>query len=267
LDKNRIFLREPALGKQRTAKARLTMVIDSARCFNCQACVVACQLENRVPVGYSRNWVKINPLASAQGMHFQPGNCMHCDKPTCVEACPTGATFKDSQDGVVRVNKDLCIGCGSCIPACPYGARYRHPKIKIVDKCDYCESRRRVGKLPACVTVCPTRARVFGDLNDPESDVARLHRSRHTVRVVNPETDTDPAMYYLEQTAPMDWTVTAEIPLPIQLWRDGAGPLIKGLVALSGLGVLAMLARQLIGQEDRTHADEKDPNVGTGDGD
>lgn len=233
--------------------AKFAMVIDSAKCFNCRACIISCQLENGVSPGYSRNWVKANPLEASLGMHFQPGNCMHCDAPTCVEACPTGATYKDLTDGTVKVNKDLCIGCGSCIPACPYGARHRHPLKKIVDKCDYCEARRSAGRMPACVETCPTQARTFGDLNDPDSLVAKLLKEESTVRVVNQETDTDPVMYYVDQTEPMDWTVKAAAPMPIQLWRYGAGYLVKGLVGMSGLGVLIMLGRQLFVKGDPLH--------------
>ena len=241
--------------------AKFAMVIDSAKCFNCRACIISCQLENGVLPGYSRNWVKDNPLESSFGMHFQPGNCMHCDEPTCVEACPTGATYKDPVDGVVKVRKDLCIGCGSCIPACPYGARYRHPEKKIVDKCDYCEPRRQAGKIPACVETCPTQARIFGDLNDRNSQVAKLLKTQKIVRVVNQETNTDPVMYYINQTEPMDWPVKAEAPLPIQLWRYAAGPLIRGVVGLTGLGVLFMLGRQLFVKEDPVHPVDKDTGM------
>jgi ferredoxin len=153
------------------------------------------------------------------------------------------------------VRQDLCIGCGSCIPACPYGARYRHPEKKIVDKCDYCEPRRNAGKDPACVETCPTRARVFGDLNDTASEAARLYAARKTVRIVDQETDTGPEIYYLNQTVPMDWTVRAEAPLPIRLWRGAALPLVMGVSALTGLGVLVMLARQLIAKDDNVHGD------------
>ncbi len=233
--------------------AKYAMVIDSAKCFNCRACIISCQLENSVLPEHSRNWVKTNHLDTPLGMHFQPGNCMHCDDPSCVDACPTGATYKDPADGVVKVNKDLCIGCGSCIPACPYGARHRHPKSKIVDKCDYCETRRNAGRPPACVETCPTQARVFGDLNDSGSRVAKLLSTKKTVRIVNQKTDTEPVMYYIDKTEPVDWTVPAEAPLPIQLWRYGAGPLVKILVGMTGLGVLTMLGRQLFVKEDPIH--------------
>jgi len=232
------------------------MVIDSAKCFNCKACIISCQLENGVSAENSRNWIKSNPIETPLGMHFQPGNCMQCDAPTCVDACPTGATYKDPIDGIVKVQNNLCIGCGSCIPACPYGARHHHPVKKIVDKCDYCEDRRASGRPPACVETCPTQARVFGDLNDPDSAVAKLLKSEKTVRIVQAETNTDPVMYYVDQTGPKDWPVKASAPLPIQLWRNVAGPLVKGVVGLTGLGVLVMLGRQLIVKDDHMHSED-----------
>jgi tetrathionate reductase subunit B len=182
--------------------------------------------------------------------HFQPGNCMHCDIPTCVQACPTGATYKDEKDGTVKVNEKLCIGCGSCIPACPYGARYRHPQKKIVDKCDFCEHRRDRGELPACVVTCPTKARVFGNIKDPDSDAARLLKQNKTTQVINPASNTEPNIYYLNATAPLDWPVKAEIPTPIQLWAKVAKPLIWALVGINALGVLAMLGKQFIFPDD-----------------
>ena len=242
--------------------AKFAMVIDSAKCFDCRACIISCQLENDVLPGHSRNWIKTNLPGTPLGMHFQPGNCMHCDKPTCIDACPTGATYKDAADGIVKVRKNLCIGCGSCIPACPYGARHRHPKKKIVDKCDYCENRRKAGKMPACVETCPTQARTFGNVNNPHSQAAILLKTKKILRVVNQETDTDPVLYYVDQTEPMDWTVKAAAPVPIQLWRYGAGPLVKGLVSMTGIGLLVMLTRQLFVQNSCMHLVEKDANQG-----
>jgi tetrathionate reductase subunit B len=189
-------------------------------------------------------------------MHFQPGNCMHCDNPTCVQACPTSATYKDDKDGTIKVNKKLCIGCGSCIPACPYGARYRHPEEKVVDKCDFCEHRRARGELPACVTTCPTKARTFGDLKDPNSEVARLLKDNNGVRVVNRETDTQPNIYYLSMTAPIDWPVKAEIPAAIQLWKV-INPFVWGFVGLNVLGVLAMLGKQLLIKDEPLEVEHK----------
>ena len=146
------------------------MAIDANKCMNCKACVIACQQRNSVPYIHNRNWVKaVSVPAAPSGWHYQPGGCMQCDKPQCVDACPTGATYK-GDDGVVYVDPGKCIGCGCCITACPYDARYKDiTRGGIVDKCDYCLSSRQRGLAPACVSICPTKARVFGDADDPLS--------------------------------------------------------------------------------------------------
>lgn len=222
------------------------MVIDSAKCFYCKACIIACQIANGVPPGSYRNWIKDAVVDGRGKMHFQPGNCMHCDNPTCVEACPTGATYKDEKNGTVKVNGGLCINCGSCIPACPYGARYRHPEKKIVDKCNFCEERRARGESPACVQVCPTRARTFGNILDPESEIAHLLKTKKTVKVINQTTDTKPNISYISETAPVDWPVEAKSPPYFQFWYKIANPAVKGLAGMTGLGVLVMLGKQLL---------------------
>ncbi len=225
------------------------MVIDSARCFNCRACVIACQITNGVPPGSYRNWIKDATVGDWGKGHFQPGNCMHCENPTCVQACPTGATYKDEKEGIVKVESGLCINCGSCIPACPYGARYRHPEKKIVDKCDFCEELRSRGEPPACVQVCPTQARTFGNILDPASRIASLLKNSNTVKVVNKTTDTKPNIYYISETELTDWPVEARFPAYFQVWRKIADPIIKGLVGITGLGVLVMLCKQLLIQD------------------
>ena len=239
--------------------AKLAMVIDSTVCIDCRACEVACKVENNVPEGYWRNWVK-RQMPSPEALidhpenarlHFQPGNCMHCDEATCVQACPTGATYRNLEDNTIQVNKKLCIGCGSCIPACPYGARYRHPDQKVVDKCDFCASRRKRGEAPACVETCPTRARVFGDLSDPAGDVARLLKEKPTVRVVSNHTDTRPNIYYVSTTAPMDWPGEAKTPTAISLLKWLFLP-VAGVAGITLLSVLNMLARQIVIREKDT---------------
>lgn len=235
-------------------KAQLAMVIDSSTCIDCKGCMAACKVENKVPDGYWRNWIKcrnadFKGTRWPQGItatHFQPGNCMHCSNPFCVQACPTSATYKDPKDGTVKVNERLCIGCGSCIPACPYGARFRHPEKKIVDKCDFCEGRRLRGDLPACVTTCPTKARVFGDLNDPSSEAARLLKQNKSIRVINADSDTKPNIYYLNTTAPLNWPVKAKISTPIDWWRRFANPLVWAIVGINALGVLVMFGKQIL---------------------
>jgi tetrathionate reductase subunit B len=227
------------------------MVIDSARCIDCKACVAACKEATHVSRGVWRNWIKeaVPPLEDGRlgRGHFQPGACMHCDEPTCVAACPTGATYK-AADGSVVIDHGLCIGCGNCLSACPYGARFRDPVKRVADKCNYCPERRAAGLAPACVDTCPTKARVFGDINDPNSEAARLLAANQgkVVRVVAKARDTKPNMYYIASTAPDGWAVKPVNPLSFDLMAGVVAPAVKWAVGLSGAGVLVMLARQLM---------------------
>jgi tetrathionate reductase subunit B len=242
---------------------KLVMVIDSARCIDCKGCMAACKQANGVGRGVRRNWIReaVPPLEGGQlgRGHFQPGACMHCDEPSCVQACPTGATFKNAVDGSVAIDPKLCIGCGNCLKACPYGARFRDPVKRIADKCNYCPERRAAGLPPACVDTCPTKARVFGDLNDPDSEVSKLLKANagKVVRVVAKARDTKPNMYYIASTAPDGWAVQPVDPLSFNVLADLVAPAVKAAVGLSGLGVLVMLGRQLVasardgGKEDR----------------
>ncbi|PKN09821.1 MAG: 4Fe-4S ferredoxin [Deltaproteobacteria bacterium HGW-Deltaproteobacteria-8] len=235
---------------------KLAMVIDSAKCIDCKGCVAACKQANGVSRGVWRNWIKeaVPPLVNASDGskklghgHFQPGACMHCDEPTCIQACPTGATYKSASDGTVVIDPRLCIGCGNCIKACPYGARFRDPVKRIADKCNYCPERRAAGLAPACVDTCPTKARVFGDINDPNSDAAKLLAANQgkVVRVIAKGKDTKPNMYYIASTAPDGWAVQPVDPLSFDFLAGVVAPAVKWAVGLSGLGVLAMLGRQL----------------------
>jgi tetrathionate reductase subunit B len=199
------------------------IVIDASKCIDCKACMIACKVENNVPEGYWRNWIRPSWDASGRGRtEFQPGQCMQCDSPSCVAACPVGATYKQA-DGLVAIDPATCIGCGNCVTACPYGARYRNPKLHIADKCDFCSHRLARGEEPACVTTCPTKARIFGDLNDPASEVARLVKEEKLVRVIAPHIDTRPNIYYQPGTRLLDWAVTPTMPgnvhMPPNFWE------------------------------------------------
>jgi tetrathionate reductase subunit B len=175
---------------------RYAMVIDDAACLNCEACMVACKAENAVKAGHSRNWVRETergryPVVSVQ---MEPGQCMQCENPPCVRVCPTGASFVD-RDGIVLVNADDCIGCRYCVQACPYDARYFDEESGTVDKCTFCRHRLDEGVEPACVTTCPTRARVFGDVADADSPISRLlARTRTEVRKA--QAGTEPKVFY-----------------------------------------------------------------------
>jgi Fe-S-cluster-containing dehydrogenase component len=196
------------------------MGIQINKCIGCGKCVKACKLENDVPKEpfYFRTWVeryiiyadhKVYVDSPGGGMDgyppkvdekkalrtfFVPKICNHCDNPPCVQVCPVGATFK-SPDGVVLVDHKYCIGCRYCIQACPYGARYLHPVSKTADKCTFCYHRITKGLLPACVEICPTQARVFGELKKPASPIQRLLRLER-VQVLKPNLNTEPKVYY-----------------------------------------------------------------------
>lgn len=178
-------------------KKRYALVIDSRKCINCKACVVACKAENDVPVGNFRN--RINEERKGEypklSIDFEPEQCHHCSDPSCVRVCPTGASWQ-RKDGIVLVNYDECIGCRYCMIACPYDARYFHEAEGVVGKCTLCSHRVDKGDVPACVATCPSKVRVFGDLEDSTSRIHELLSTRR-YRVKEPQTGNGPQLYYL----------------------------------------------------------------------
>ncbi len=151
---------------------QLAIVTDLNRCVSCLNCMVACKEANDVPIGSF--WIKIlriGPNPAYEGaqypdveMYYLPVSCQHCEKPTCVDVCPTGASHKTA-NGTVQVDKEHCIGCQFCVMACPYGVRYLNEDEGVVEKCTRCYQKTEEGELPACVTSCGGRARWFGDLD------------------------------------------------------------------------------------------------------
>ena len=178
-------------------KRRFAIVIDAKRCINCKSCVVACRAENDVPLAYSRNWINEELRGNYPRLlaAFEPEQCHHCEDAACVRVCPTGASYK-RPDGIVSINAAECVGCRYCILACPYEARFFREEKGVVEKCDLCSERVDRGDLPACVETCPGKVRVFGDMNDPNSELARLLVT-HRYFVKKPEAGTDPHIYYL----------------------------------------------------------------------
>ncbi|MEN8244431.1 MAG: 4Fe-4S dicluster domain-containing protein [Thermodesulfobacteriota bacterium] len=211
------------MNKERPRKYGI--VIDSSRCIDCKACLIACKVENQLPEGYWRNWIRTSlDMQISRRDEFQPGQCMQCDNPSCVAACPVGATYK-GKDGIVVIDPKTCIGCGNCIAACPYGARYRNAELHIADKCDFCMHRLERGEEPACVVTCPTKTRIFGDLNDPESEVSRLVKTGKLVQIIAPHINTRPKIYYSDKTRQLGWAVTPTLPgnvhMPRKFWEKG----------------------------------------------
>lgn len=145
------------------------MVYDQNACIGCQACNVACRAENNVPESVYRVQVFVELKPECQTIEFTRKGCVMCENAPCVEVCPTKATFY-ARDGFVLMDETRCVSCKYCALACPYGARYVDPLTKALQKCDFCyHSRFLKGQDPACVTVCPTDALSFGDINDSES--------------------------------------------------------------------------------------------------
>ncbi len=177
--------------------ARYGMVIDTKKCVGCQDCIVACQTENNVPLGYNRDWI----TTEAQGkfptlrLEIRSERCNHCTDAPCVSCCPTGASHYHDVGGVVLVDSKKCIGCKACISSCPYDARYVHPE-GYVSKCTFCIQRVEKGQDPACVSVCPTHCMTFGDFDDPTSKVNKLLESRKYHSLI-PEAGTKPNIFYL----------------------------------------------------------------------
>ncbi|MDQ6661999.1 MAG: polysulfide reductase NrfD [Chloroflexota bacterium] len=176
---------------------KYAFVIDQRKCIGCHACTVACKAEHDVPIGVYRTWVKYIEKGEFPNSrrYFLVNRCNHCEDAPCVTICPTRALYK-RKDGIVDFDSSRCIGCKSCMQACPYDALYIDPYSQTAAKCNYCAHRTEVGLEPACVVVCPERAIIAGDMQNPETEIARII-AREPVRVRKPEQGTKPKVFYL----------------------------------------------------------------------
>jgi Fe-S-cluster-containing dehydrogenase component/formate-dependent nitrite reductase membrane component NrfD len=172
-------------------------VIDQRACIGCHACTIACKSENQVPVGAFRTWVKYieKGVFPNTRRYFTVERCQHCEDAPCVEICPTRSLYK-RHDGIVDFDANRCIGCKSCMQACPYDALYIDPNTHTAAKCNYCAHRTDRGLLPACVIVCPVKAIIAGDLEDPSSEIAQT-LAREQVQVRRPDQGTRPQVFYV----------------------------------------------------------------------
>ncbi len=216
----------------------LGLVIDLDTCVGCHACVISCKEWNTsnygapladtdaygaAPSGAFLNRVhsyevRAEADAPPRVVHF-PKSCLHCADAPCVTVCPTGASLKRAEDGIVLVNEDDCIGCGLCAWACPYGARELDPVAGVMKKCTLCVDRiyneniPEVDRIPSCVRTCPAGARHFGDLADPDSAVSQLVVERGGLELM-PEQGTRPVNRYLPPRAEIDLLAPLLAPLP-----------------------------------------------------
>jgi Fe-S-cluster-containing dehydrogenase component len=207
------------------------MVIDQSKCIGCQECEYACQASNDINPDIT--WNRLYQTENVAGKNtYLSVPCMHCEHAPCVSVCPVGASYYRN-DGIVMMDYDRCIGCRYCQVACPYGARFfnweaftgdnpyvpdwgepdvaRRPR-GVVEKCTFCVQRidrgMQLGLIPGyhreatpvCVNVCPTGARMFGDLNDPNSQVSLALKGSPSYRLKE-ELGTAPRVYYLPMTA------------------------------------------------------------------
>ncbi len=177
---------------------KLGFVIDNRKCIGCHACTTACKSEHQVPVGVNRTWVKQVEKGVFPDTRrlFSVMRCNHCTDAPCVTICPTEA-LNTREDGIVDFDKDRCIGCKSCMQACPYDALYIDPETHTAAKCNYCAHRIDVGLEPACVNVCPEHAIISGDMDDPNTEIARL-LAREPVKTRKPEKATKPNLFYID---------------------------------------------------------------------
>ena len=202
---------------------KLAIGISLRRCIGCNTCAVACKMQNNVPDGMLWNRVLTEGCErfdSAEGTYpnlsrtYLPLACQHCENPACERVCPTGATYKDDK-GRVEIDYDKCIGCRMCMAACPYSARtfnwnepvratgasYGDARVPergrgVMEKCTLCKERTDEGDEPMCVRCCPADARIFGDLDDPDSAVSRLRREQ-SAEVLLEEKGTRPQVFYV----------------------------------------------------------------------
>jgi Fe-S-cluster-containing dehydrogenase component len=217
-----------------TTERKLGLVIDLDTCVGCQACVTSCKewntgghmapLTDIDPYGGKPDGVWFNRVHSyehtveavGRTVHF-PRSCLHCETPACVTVCPTGASYKRTSDGIVLVDEDKCIGCKLCSWACPYGAREFDTDVGVMKKCTLCVDRiyndniAPEDRVPACVAACPTSARHFGDLGDPDSAISQLVTERGGVELM-PELGYRPTNRYLPPRARTEHAVTSPAP-------------------------------------------------------
>lgn len=200
---------------------KLAMIIDKRRCYGCNGCAIACKQTNATQPGtyYTRVQIRERGTFPNAVQEYVPEICNHCDDAPCVRACPSGASMK-MEDGTVQIDAKRCIGCEACIPGCPYNNRFLNSEKKAtywgkegqdvyeqarskehlqgtVAKCSFCAPRREKGMTPACVETCPGGARIFGDLDDPNSEISKVFK-KYNPQPMESEFGAKPRVFYID---------------------------------------------------------------------
>jgi molybdopterin-containing oxidoreductase family iron-sulfur binding subunit len=236
--------------------ARMSMLIDLTRCIGCDACTIACKQENGTPLDtfFARVLnVEVGEYPNVKRVYI-PVLCNHCDDAPCLKACPNKAIVRRN-DGIVLVDQDRCRGTGACVSSCPYGniilskadgwylknepyeEQYVKPRLHegVARKCTYCAHRVDEGLNPACVVACPTKARIFGDLDDPESEISeyiveQLEKTGRSPFHLLPQAGTKPAGCYLGTMAEQNVETTGQAATPEDPTRVSVTSELEGAI-------------------------------------
>lgn len=228
---------------------KYAMCIDPNKCIGCNACRVACQMQwslspsvyfNRLEEHVEGEYPKLSSI-------FVPVQCQHCDKPPCEKVCPTKATYK-REDGVVLIDADKCIKCKYCMAACPYNARVINEQ-GMPQKCSFCAEYVAKGEKPACVSTCMCGVRIFGDIDDPGSEISKYLASHKTVNIQGT------SMYYVLPVK-MESSVLPQAcvsPLHVNVLKDVAQPVSKGILGLAAAAIVGAAVLNTVKGEDKNH--------------
>ncbi|MCK8825469.1 4Fe-4S dicluster domain-containing protein [Fuchsiella alkaliacetigena] len=177
--------------------AKYAMLIDPSRCTGCAACGIACQLQWQLPKEMHYNHLEFAEKGKypEAWLEILPVQCQHCEDAPCLKHCPTDATYR-REDGIVDVDPEECIECQICVQACPYDVRVVNQETGVPEKCKFCSDFVDQGETPACVSTCMNEVRIFGDLDDPDSEISKAMAKEDTYQLLAEE-GTEPRVYYV----------------------------------------------------------------------
>jgi formate dehydrogenase iron-sulfur subunit len=256
--------------------AKYGFLIDASRCIDCRACLVACSVENNVPMQNTRIWIKETGVTG----HFPdlkrftaPFHCMHCEDPSCVSACTVGA-LKKNEDGIITYNDSACIGCRYCMYACPFEVPHFEwsQQFSLITKCDMCVARLEEGQAePACAATCPTDAIQFGvreDMLAMAHERIKTQPERYVDHIFGEHENGGTSTFYISPVPfdQMGFPTVETTHSPAEFNRiateDGT-PLIAGSVALGMTGIY--LGLEHLGKKHQAvtteHADSKHDGI------